>query len=649
MARKRRQRKIDIPPKYRNAVDKGRALADVFLRREGISEESVREANRVRRQYSSLDLKRIVDYYAREDVQRAMFQYARGRKVTILRTFKPLFPALHSPEDVLNLAMFCLLQQTTFWPSLHGTISRQQENGPVVCDVVVELDYKADWAGCFEMSRPVVKFFEELGVCFFVKFSGHCSAHIIIPAEAFPKRHVSPQAFSRLHKTLMNVIRRKVNQPRYLDMSFHNPNHFLRMAYSLNEKYHTVSVPVPVERYDSFSPRLAQPDNLIVNLNWWQIPDDAVERTQELLKVIGAPQPTVKTPKPRFVSFVEQQFIKPEPFVTQEPKDRLKKDFPTFSSGEYQHLVNAGREYIERRKSLLQTSQVISALRMLRRLRAKGFTPTPEEIAHKCHTSEIDLSFMLRWEKCGRVLRHYAREDVQQVMYDYAQNRKVCLGHLQRLLFLKEPDDIFPLAAYVCLNGDEPVDYPAFYCTNAQFSTVSDEITACDIVINIIAENEETNLIKAAMTIISLLDTFGVTFLLKFDGYNAPEIIIPHSAIPIKDNKKRKAKIRHETFIKNNTARMISAFANRLKPIMRNCGALCSLPQSPYHCSLLPYSVHEETGMASVPMNLKDISNFSDEMAWLGKLEVDLDWDEIHQDSARRTERFLRDVAVLRI
>jgi len=621
-------------------------LAGILLRREGYSEESTREANRVRRQRSTRDLNRILDYYVREDVQMAMFQYARGRKVTILRDFKPLFPEVRRPEDVLHLAMFCLLRQTNLWPSLHGTISRGQEDGPIVCDFVVELDYKADWAGCFEMSRPIVKFLEELGVCFFVKFSGHCSAHIIIPAEAFPQRSVLPQTFAGLNRALMNVIRRKVSHPRYIDMSFHNPNHFLRMAYSLNEKYGLVSVPVAVEQYDSFTPRLAQPDNVTVNPNWWQVPDDAVERTQELFNLIGSPQPMPKTPKPRFVSLVEQQFIEAEPLLTAEPKDQQKKHFPTLSSNEYQNLINAGQEYIARRKSLLQNPQMLSALRMLRRLRDKDFTANPREIASKFSISEADLNFMLRWEKCGRVLRHYARTDVQQAMYSYAQNRKVCVGNLERLLYFKEPDDIFPLAAYICLKSDKPLDYPAFYCTNAQFSTLNDEVTACDIIINIIAEDEETNLIRAAIPIISLLDSFGVNFLLKFDGYQSPEIIIPHSVVPRKEDKK-KAKMRRETLIKNNTARIISAFGHRLKPLMRNCGALCALPQSPYHCSLLPYSVHEETGVASMPMNVKDVRDFSHEMAWLGKLEVNLGWDEIPRDSAKRTERFLRDVAVL--
>lgn len=648
MARKRRRRDNEIPPVYGNAVSRGRMLADILLRREGASDEFTREANRTRRQYSSRDLNRILDYYVREDVQQAMFQYALGRKVTILRDFKPLFPILRRAEDVLHLAMFCMLRQTNLWPSLHGTISKQQENGPIVCDFVVELDYKADWAGCFEMSRPIVKFLEELGVFFFVKFSGHCSAHIIIPAEAFPQRSVLPQTFAVLNRALMNVIRRKVNQPRYIDMSFHNPNHFLRMVYSLNEKYGLVSVPVSIEQYDSFSPCLAQPDNVTVEPNWWQVPGDAVERTAELLKLIGAPQLAPKTPKPRFVSFVEQQFIEAEPSLTEEPKDQQKKHFPTLSSGEYRNLINIGQEYIAKRKSLLQAPQMLSALRILRRLRDKGFTPNPKDIANRCGISETDLNFMLRWEKCGRVLRYYARNDVQQAMYSYAQNRKVCLGNLERLLYIKEPVDIFSLAAYICLKSDEPVDYPAFYCTNAQFSMFNDEVTACDIVVNIMAEDEETNLIKAAIPIISLLDSFGVTFLLKFDGYHASEIIIPHSAVPRKEDKKR-AKMRHETLIKNNTARMIGAFGSRLKPLIRNYGALCSLPQSPYHCTLLPYSVHEETGMASIPMNVKDIRDFSHEMAWLGKLKVNLDWHEIPEDAAKQTERFLRDVAVLRI
>jgi hypothetical protein len=84
MVRKRKRRDIE--------VSKGRMLANMLLQCAGASEELTREAHRVRRQYSSLDLKRIVAYYARENVQQAMFRYAQGRKVTILRTFKPLFP-----------------------------------------------------------------------------------------------------------------------------------------------------------------------------------------------------------------------------------------------------------------------------------------------------------------------------------------------------------------------------------------------------------------------------------------------------------------------------------------------------------------------------------------------------------------------------
>jgi len=307
MALKRQH--INTSLKYDKAIDQGRMLTNMLLKRAGAKKELSREASRVRRQYSERDLRRIMEYYTREDVQQAMFQYAQGRQVTILRLFKPLFSALRQPEDVLHLAMFCLLQKTGFWPSLHGTISRKQEDESIVCDFIIELDYKADWARCFEMSRPIVQFFKELGLFFLIKFSGHCSPHIIIPAEAFPQRYTSQHMFRGLHKALMNVVRRKVSKPNYIDMSFHSFNHFLRLAYSLNEQYGLVSVPIPIEQYDTFSPHFAKPGNFTVNLNWWQVPDDAIERTQSLLKLIHAPEAVIAKPKPDFVSFLASIFL----------------------------------------------------------------------------------------------------------------------------------------------------------------------------------------------------------------------------------------------------------------------------------------------------------------------------------------------------
>ena len=112
---------------------------------------------------------KIVAYYARPDVQREMYRYAQGRLVTVLRNFKPMFSALHKPEDVLPL-MFHYLKGA-HKPSIHGTILRRNAAGKKVCDFVFEPDFKKNWAVAFSAARPVVRLFMSMGLPFFIKFS----------------------------------------------------------------------------------------------------------------------------------------------------------------------------------------------------------------------------------------------------------------------------------------------------------------------------------------------------------------------------------------------------------------------------------------------------------------------------------------------
>ena len=48
-------------------------------------------------------LEKIAAYYSRKDVQQAMHNYARGRKICVLRSFHPMFGGsyLRKPEDLL--------------------------------------------------------------------------------------------------------------------------------------------------------------------------------------------------------------------------------------------------------------------------------------------------------------------------------------------------------------------------------------------------------------------------------------------------------------------------------------------------------------------------------------------------------------------
>ncbi len=229
---------------------------------------------------------RIRAYYSRKDVQQTLYQYAKGRKISVLRNFRPMFHGsrLRKPEDLLPI-MVLYSQDSRLWPSMHGTVSRHDSGDRWVCDLVVEIDFKKSRAKAFSLSRPLIGLFQDIGLEFRVKFSGNASPHIIIPAEAFPKKWRDANKCRNLYGKLLDFFRKQIKQPKTLDGSFRNPNHFLRMPYSFNENTGLVSVPIRVEDYDRFSWEMAQPENVVVMEDWWSIPEDASERTEALIEM----------------------------------------------------------------------------------------------------------------------------------------------------------------------------------------------------------------------------------------------------------------------------------------------------------------------------------------------------------------------------
>ncbi|MFC1715822.1 hypothetical protein ACFL6S_19290, partial [Candidatus Poribacteria bacterium] len=168
-----------------------------------------------------------VSYYSRPEIQQAIFSYAQDRKIAVVRNFRPLFQKLKKPEDISPLMLSIAESYTNGrqWPSMHGTISRYDAGGQMWgWDLVAEIDYKHSWATAFDIARPLVKFFRELGVYFLVKFSGNTSPHIIIPAEAVPE---GLHGFSA-YRSFFGLVAKKVKQASYLDRTFSRPSHFLR-------------------------------------------------------------------------------------------------------------------------------------------------------------------------------------------------------------------------------------------------------------------------------------------------------------------------------------------------------------------------------------------------------------------------------------
>jgi len=258
-------------------------------------------------------LKQIYDYYSRPDVQEAIYDFSKGRKITILREFYPMFNGLRAPEDILYIALHCLHINRGLWPSLHGTISRTDESGDYFCDFVVEIDYKEDWRVCFDGMLPLVEQLRDFGLSFCVKYSGNCSPHFIIPGELFPPDATRSQ---KIRVGLLEYIKGVIRHPEHLGLSFLSEDHFLRLAYSFNENTGLVSVPILPEEYESFSRNLALPENVRVIPSWWaNYPEDAQYNLESFLnqalysKSFDVEYPPIRTALPAYYANKNLLFI----------------------------------------------------------------------------------------------------------------------------------------------------------------------------------------------------------------------------------------------------------------------------------------------------------------------------------------------------
>ncbi|MBD3181752.1 hypothetical protein GF312_05635, partial [Candidatus Poribacteria bacterium] len=232
------------------------------------------------------EIESIYEYYSRTEIQQAMYSYSARRQITFLKRFYPQFEYIKSSRDILHLALYVLFESGKYWPSFHGTVSKYDpQNNMSLCDAVLEVDFKSSWKKCFAMTRPIVDLLQDRGAVFRLKFSGHCSVHIIIPGEAlvikgFPVDH------AKFFRHLSDMVKKRLQEPRHLDTSFYMTHHFLRLAYSINENTGLVSLPFLVEDYDRFDPSWAKPERVKPIDGWLSMPKNTPQRMEDFIKYI---------------------------------------------------------------------------------------------------------------------------------------------------------------------------------------------------------------------------------------------------------------------------------------------------------------------------------------------------------------------------
>jgi len=455
---------------------------------------------------------RIVSYYSRKDVQQAMYRYARGRKICVLRNFHPMFGGsqLRKPEDILPIMVF-YSQDTKLYPSLHGTVSRRTSDNRSLCDLVLEVDFKMSRATSFSLSRPIVNLLQDLGVEFRMKFSGNASPHIIIPAEAFPEKWRKISECRGLYARLLDFFRTQIKLPKRLDGSFRNPSHFLRMPYSINENTGLVSLPMTIDDFYRFSWEMARPETAEIMEHWWgDVPEDAPEQTESLIEMAFGQ---------RKVFAVDAKKRKPA-------LETLLPEMPdTLGSPVQIGMVKAGEEIAARGVALMEEPLLQDALRELWAVPMDGEQDEAKRwqhakaIAEKHGVRKEDMRLMSQWSDKAGALAYYSRRDVQEAIYSYVQGRCVRMEGTDEYLTLNEPQDIFALAAYMLGGGVAP----AFRCTNALYSPESGEMIACDMVIQ--ADQ------ALGKSVALLLKSFDVPSFVLYNGGKQMRIVIPYEVL----------------------------------------------------------------------------------------------------------------------
>jgi hypothetical protein len=666
MAKKKRRKLQD--QQYRQIISRSRPEAEEFLQKLGLITPSLEEVPYSRRMgaqaalvregvdpssyFSAPDFsqmeeqERIVAYYARPDVQREIHRFAQGRYLTVLRNFSPMFSALHEPDDVLPLMFHYLKPKGNRWPSMHGTISRYNQAGKRICDFVFEPDFKKNWAVAFGAARPIVELFLRLGLPFFVKFSGNSSPHIIVPGEALASVDDKEIKQREFRQTVYQFVMSRMHKPGLLDGPNWQPDHFIRLAYSIHELGGRVSVPIEPKDFDSFNPQKARIENVQIMENWWHIPEDAAERGREFVQ-------QVTRNYPRLVSGVSKPKYEWKPPAIPRKLRQIFDDHwyvKVLANGQ-QVLASVGEALLpdnEQADEGPPSGAMAEALNMLEHWKSAGLKV---DLRAAADVFEVDAVALHRhWKRQngtdeerpapglpGRqsritpMIEYYSRTKVQEALYRYAAGRCFRAPGSRSHFRLQQPSDIPPLAAFFESSNKK---WRGFECTRSIYSPMDNQMVACDIGMEIdFSRSDHVSAAELAEVLMAVLQKYEVFCFAKFDGNEILEIVIPAEAMPRTVDGQLTALQMHQ----------IASGLNRgFRKMPEVSGNDCILVIQPYGYTRPAYSLNPETGAACVILMQDDLGDFSPENTNPAQVSVNSSWLDIPDDAPLQAQRFLK-------
>ncbi|MBM3238618.1 hypothetical protein FJZ31_20170 [Candidatus Poribacteria bacterium] len=241
------------------------------------------------------------------------------------------------------------------------------------------------------------------------------------------------------------------------------------------------------------------------------------------------------------------------------------------------------------------------------------------------------------------VLGYYGeeRQDIQQAIFRYGEHRETVVVMQSSILGrgrgdgpgFRSPEQLLEIAR-MCLDDQEsPVlrNYPAFHGTVGRYSPNGGifrrtrALVGTDMVFDIDVKTNYQEAFRQGMRITDFLDRYDVPYRVKFSGGSGPHIILPYEVFP---QPLSEAKFKR-----------VFGLISTLSEAQKVDGSF----SSPTHFLRLPYSLNENTGLASLPLNREQMESFEPGMAEIQNVEVDESWFELPEDAQERMEKFFVD------
>jgi len=232
----------------------------------------------------------MFEYYSRDDISAVM--YYQAKRWRILMNFAGSYMLEPTSERDTRDKILDQLRELTSglkeherlpdYPTMH-MLSDRGEGSEVRYDLMTE-DDPASWKQAFDQMMKVVDALESYGAFYRIKFSGHRSLHLMIPAESFPRTFQGKPVNQQF-----DSIKKRIKA--FLPPNGHaNPGQ--RLVYSTHPKTGMASLPLSREEVPNFHPWMANIHTVSVDFDWFNVPDDAVQRNEEFLSIVfGSAEP----------------------------------------------------------------------------------------------------------------------------------------------------------------------------------------------------------------------------------------------------------------------------------------------------------------------------------------------------------------------